>query len=460
MTNARTLALQVLLSWHRTGAYPDQLLRNLLGKNPQMKQVDRSLVYQLVYGVLRWQGKIDWVLKQFSQPALEKLSPRTLFILRLGIFQLLFLSRIPVSAAVNESVKLAKSGPEPWTANFINAVLRSLDRGREGISFPSRGTPVTYLAVNFSHPAWLVEHWIETFGFEKTLALCETNNQIPPYTIRVNTLKTSRAQLMKKIKPTSQAVKTTCYSPVGIRIEGPKRPLIEEDLHQQGLFQIQDEASQLIAPIMDPQPGETILDLCAGAGGKTGHLAQWMNNQGHIWAVDLDSKKIKALKENAGRLGTGIIQGMTGDGLKVDLFSKRARMFDRILIDAPCSGWGVMGRNPDLKWRIGPKDGLRLSRLQNKFLQNGAGWLKPKGILVYCTCTLNREENQGVIENFLQENPDFFLEDVSPFLPGRARELVDAQGCYRTWPPTHRMDGFFAARLRKKMTPKIGFREL
>jgi 16S rRNA (cytosine967-C5)-methyltransferase len=449
MTNARSLALQVLLAWHRTGIYPDQLLRDLLAKNPQIKSVDRSLSYQLVYGVLRWQGKIDWALKQFSQIALEKLSLRTLFILRLGVFQLLLLSRIPVSAAVNESVKLAKSGPEPWTAGFINAVLRSLDRGREGLSFPSREDPVSYLAVNYSHPVRLLEHWMAVFGFEKTLALCEFNNQIPPYTIRVNTAKITRPHLIKRLEPKALGVEATAYSTTGIRIEGPKKPLIEDDLHQQGFFQIQDEASQIIAPILDPRPGEKILDLCAGAGGKTGHLAQLMNNQGNVLAVDLHPKKIKALMENAGRLGFNIIQGLAGDGLKEDLFSKTARIFDRILIDAPCSGWGVIDRNPDLKWRIGAEDSTRLAHRQNKFLQNGAGWLKSKGVLVYSTCTLNREENQGVIQEFLHKNPDFFLENVSPFLPDTARALVDNQGCYQTWPPTHRMDGFFAARLKK-----------
>jgi 16S rRNA (cytosine967-C5)-methyltransferase len=449
MTNARSLALQVLLSWHRTGTYPDQLLRELLGKNLLIKAVDRSLSYQLVYGVLRWQGKIDWVLQQFSKIALEKLSLRTLFVLRLGVFQLLFLSRIPVSAVVNESVKLGKSGPEPWTANFINAVLRSLDRGREGLPFPFREDPISYLAVNFSHPTWLVKHWLEAFGFEKTQALCEFNNQIPPYTIRVNTSNISREQLLKRLKPKALAVEATRYSTVGIRIEGPKRPLIEDVLYQQGFFQIQDEASQLIAPILDPKPGERILDLCAGAGGKAGHLAQLMDNQGNILAIDLHPKKIKVLMENAGRLGIDSIQGLAEDGLKEELFSKTARIFDRILIDAPCSGWGVIGRNPDLKWRLRPEDSTRLARMQNKFLQNGAGWLKSKGVMVYCTCTLSREENQGVIQNFLQENPNFVLEDVSAFLPEPARELADSQGFYQTWPPAHRMDGFFAARLKE-----------
>jgi 16S rRNA (cytosine967-C5)-methyltransferase len=451
MTNARSLALQVLLSWHRTGTYPDQLLRDLLEKNPLIKPVDRALAYQLVYGALRWQGKIDWVLKQLSERALEKLSLRTLFILRMGVFQILFLSRIPVYAAVNESVKLAKSGRDPWSSNFVNAVMRSLIRKRTLLFFPAREEdPVLYLAVNYSYPAWLIKQWIEIFGPEKTQALCASNNQVPPYSIRVNTLKTGRRQLLEQIKSKGFLVEATAFSQVGIHIESPQSPLIEEELHRQGFFQIQDEASQMIVPILDPKPGETILDLCAGAGGKTGHMAQLMNNQGKIWAVDLQPKKIKALKENAARLGIGIIQGLTGDGLKETLFSRTAPMFDRILVDAPCSGWGVIRRNPDIKWRLKPEDSSRLVGMQNKFLQNSAGWLKSNGVLVYCTCTLSQEENQGVIQNFLQKNPEFILEDVSPFLPEKARALIDSQGYYQTWPPTHHMDGFFAALLKKK----------
>ena len=449
MATARSMALQVLLSWHRTGTYPDQLLRDLLDKNPQIKTLDRALLYQLVYGVLRWQGKLDWVIRQFSQRPLDKLSLKTLFILRLGVFQLFFLSRIPISAAVNESVKLAKSSRAPWTGGFVNAILRSLVRGKANLSFPSREDPVSYLAVNFSHPAWLVEHWLELFDFEKTEALCQANNQIPPLSVRVNTLKINREQLLKKFRSKTLGVETTFFSPEGIRIEEPERPLIQDTLYQQGMFQIQDEASQMIAPIVDPQPGERILDLCAGAGGKAGHLAQLMNNQGSILAVDLHPKKITALMENARRLEDPIIQGMVGDGLNEDLFPKTTMPFDRILIDAPCSGWGVIGRNPDLKWRLGPGDSPRLARMQNKFLQNAAGWLKPKGILVYCTCTLNREENQDVIKNFLNNHPEFKLEEVSPFLPEPAHKLIDAQGFFQTWPPAHRMDGFFAARLKK-----------
>ncbi len=450
MTNARAMALQVLLTWQRTGTYPDQLLRDVLEKNPLGKPADRALLYQLVFGVLRWQGKLDWVLQQFSQRPLEKLSVKTLFILRLGAFQLLFLSRIPVSAAVNESVKLAKSGRTPWAAGFINAVLRSLDRGKEGLSFPSKEDPLAYLAVNHSHPSWLVKKWLESWGFEKTEALCQYNNQIPPLTLRVNTLKTDGQQLIERLQTAVQRAVPATFSPVGIQVGEPDRPLVQDALFQQGWFQIQDEASQLIAPILDPQPGEKILDLCAGAGGKAGHLAQLMKNQGKITAVDLHPKKIKDLQGNARRLGITIIEGQVGDALKETLFPKKPELFDGILIDAPCSGWGVISRNPDLKWRLKPEDSPRLSRMQNKFLQNAAGWLKSEGVLVYVTCTLSRDENQGIIEKFIDQHPEFVVEDASPFLPEPARKLVDDDGFYQTWPPVHEMDGFFAARLRKK----------
>ncbi len=450
MTNARALALQILLSWQRSGTYPDQLLRDLLAQNTRLKPSDRALIYQLVYGVLRWQGKLDWIIQQFSQRPLEKLSIKTRVILRLGVFQMLFLTRIPVSAAVNEAVKLAKSGRTPWAANFINAVLRSLDRGKETLSFPSKEDPLAFLAVNYSHPTWLVKQWVETWGFEKTEALCQTNNRIPPLTLRVNPLKTNRRDLLPRLERQTARSAPTSFSPLGIRVEEPDSPLVQDELFHQGLFQIQDEASQLVAYILDPQPGERILDLCAGSGGKAVHLAQLMNNQGTILAVDLHPGKIEDLQGNAKRLGLTIIKGVVGDAFNEALFQKKTGVFDRILIDAPCSGWGVINRNPDLKWRLSPEDSPRLARMQNKFLQNAAGWLKSKGVLVYVTCTLSREENQGVIETFIDQHPEFVVEDASAFLPEPARRLVDDDGFYQTWPPVDGMDGFFAARLRKK----------
>jgi len=449
MTTARAAALRILLDWQRSGQYPDQLLRGLMEQQPDMKASDRALLYQLVYGVLRWQGKLDWVLQQFSRRPLKKLSSKTLAILRLGAFQLLFLSRIPVSAAVNEAVKLAKSGRTPWAADFINAVLRTLDREKDKISFPSSDVPLDYLTIQTSHPSWLIKQWLTIWGFEKTEAFCQTNNRIPPQTLRVNTLKIDRQGLLERFAGKADQTRPTPFSPVGIWVEEPAQPPGQGELYGQGFYQIQDEASQLIAYLLDPKPGERVLDLCAGAGGKATHLGQLMDNQGTILAVDLHPKKIDELLENSRRLGISIIRGMAGDASKSSLFPSETEPFDRILIDAPCSGWGVIKRNPDLKWRLKSEDGPRLARMQNKFLQNAAGWLKSGGVLVYCTCTLNREENQDVIGSFLKAHSEFVLEKASDFLPEPARQLVDAEGFYQTWPPDHGMDGFFAARLRK-----------
>lgn len=450
MINSRALALQTLLTWELTGQYPDQLLRDVLEKKPGMKPSDRALLYQLVYGVLRWQGRLDWVIQQFSQRPLKKVSPKALTILRLGVFQILFLSRIPVSAAVNESVKLAKSGRAPWAADFINAVLRAVDREKAKIVYPSPEIPLDFLSVNTSHPPWLIRQWLDLWGFAKTEAFCLSNNRIPPLTLRVNTHKTNRQDLLQRLENQTIRALPTSFSPLGIRIEETDQPPGQSDLYRQGFFQIQDEASQLVGYVLDPQPGQRILDLCAGAGGKATHLAQLMHNQGLILAVDLSSKKIEDLMGNSRRLGITNIKGLAGDGTNAALFSPETDFFDRILVDAPCSGWGVMDRNPDLKWRLGPEDGPRLAQMQNKFLQNAAGWLKSGGVLVYCTCTLNREENQEVVENFLKTHPEFDLEKASEVLPEPARGLVDTEGFYQTWPPDRGLDGFFAARLKKK----------
>ena len=448
MALTRALALQVLLKAHRSQAYPDQILREMLDRYPDLSLRDRALVYQLVLGVLRWQGKIDWIIRQVSLRPLEKLSLKTLTILRLGVFQLLFLSRIPPSAAVNESVNLAKNGEE-WSTGFINGVLRSILRRKGTFPFPTPEDPIPYLAVNYSHPVWLVEEWLRIWGFEKTREFCQANLEIPPATLRVNTLKIGRDVLFPKLRRLASQTEATAYSPEGVRMISPLKPLQQTEFFKEGLFQIQDEASQLISFILDPRPGERILDLCAGFGGKASHLAQLMKNRGIIRAVDHNPRKLKDLMKNVHRLGISIIQGWVGEAAGEDLFPKDSPPFDRILLDAPCTGWGVIRRNPDLKWRLRAEDSPRLADRQNKFLQKAAKWLKSKGVLVYATCTLSPTENEHVVARFLKDHRDFSLEDVSPFLPGKAKGLADGKGFYRTWPALHGTDGFFAARLIK-----------
>jgi 16S rRNA (cytosine967-C5)-methyltransferase len=447
MPTAREWALHCLLQGEKIDRFPDRILVELYRQHPEIPPLDRAFIQQLVFGVYRWRARIDWVLEKFSKTPLARLSFNLLGILRLGAFQILFLDKVPASAAVNEAVVLAKSGQAPWTAGMVNGILRTLVREKEILKFPGPEEPVPYLTITQSHPEWLVQVWLQTLGTGETVALGEAHNRIPPLTLRTNTLKITRPALLQQLRKTFADVEATVYSPVGIRISQPRTPLQDIPEYRQGLFQIQDEASQMIAFLLDPQPGESILDLCSGFGGKATHLAQKMENRGSILCLDRDARKIRDLVRNARRLELPIIKGQSADILAPDLPRKIPAPFDRILVDAPCSGWGVIRRHPDLKWRVRYEDSFRLAAQQIKFLQKAAGWLKPGGVLVYGTCTLCPEENEKVVERFLKENPGFRLEPAGPHLPGAAADLADPRGYFYAWPHRHGTDGFFAARL-------------
>jgi 16S rRNA (cytosine967-C5)-methyltransferase len=445
--SARNWALSLLLRGQQSDLFPDRLLWDLFEKHPEIPSIDRAFIQQLLFGVYRWRSKIDWALEQCLHAPLKNLSFETLSILRLGAFQLLLLDKVPPSAAVNESVNLAKSGPAPWTGGLINGTLRTLNRRQASLAFPAPEDLRKYLIVTQSHPAWLVDYWLKTLGPKETTALCEADNRIPPLTLRVNTLKAGREELLDRLETEVGPGEPTLYSPVGLRVLQPRVPLHASELFLEGYYQMQDEASQLIAYILDPRPGERVLDLCAGFGGKTTHLAQVMNNRGSILAIDANARKIRDLRKNARRLGLKNIQVQAGDILQPDFLDNLPRAFDRALVDAPCSGWGVIRRHPDLKWRIRPEAGRRLADRQIIFLQKASEWLKSGGVLVYATCTLCPEENEEVVERFLAENPAFRLDSVSPYLPEGAGDLADPRGYYYTWPHRHGTDGFFAARL-------------
>lgn len=407
---------------------------------------DRGLFAELVFGVLRRQGTLDHILGQLLDQPLGKIEPLVLILLRLGLYQLVYLDRIPESAAVNETVNLAKQAV-PRASGLVNAVLRNYLRRKATIYFPDPLTsPAASIAARHSHPLWLVNQWIDQLGFEEAERLAEASSLQPPLTLRANSLLISREELLLRFTDNGIVAAPCRYSPQGIHIEGrhhiPGLPGFRE-----GFFAVQDEASQMAAFLLGVQAGERVLDTCAAPGGKATHLAQLMDNRGELLAMDISRNKLPLIQESAHRLGIRIISTRAADLLHSSALPAHA--FDRVLLDAPCSGLGVIRRNPEAKWRLTPADFTRLATTQRSMLKNAFRLLKPGGVLIYSTCSTTIEENEAVVRDFISRQNDCVLEDLNALFPQWC-ELFTPEGMFRAWPHCHGMDGFFAARLRKK----------
>lgn len=440
----RKTAVLILDRIDEKGAFAEPLLDAALDPGRLANIHDRRLLTQVVYGTLRMRGRLDWIICRTYKGNMDNLDVTLRNILRVGLYQLLFMDRIPEFAVVDESVETAK-GMKPRGAGLVNAVLRTVLRQRDALSYPDRTEdPAGYISVFFSHPRWLVEKWIGMMGVEDTLELCRADNENPPLTVRVNRLKKTREVLLREFLKEGYEARPTAFSSDGltVRLPGPVRELRH---FQEGDFQIQDEASQLITDLVEPEPGERIMDVCSGVGIKTTHLAERMRNQGRIVALDVNAAKGRALKGLAKRLGITILESRTGDA-RMELPKELRGIFDRVLVDAPCSGLGTLRRNPEIKWRMTPEEMKRFPPLQKGLLTQAVRCLKKGGILVYSTCTVAVEENDEVVQSFLAENRD--VEQVKP--PAAVDErLIDDQGFFRTFPHRHGTDGFFGALLRK-----------
>ena len=444
-SNPREAAAAVLLRIQREGAHADQLMDRELAAGA-LAGPDRGLFAELVFGVLRRQGTLDHILTGLLTQPLARLEPQVLMLLRLGLYQLVYLDRIPESAAVNETVNLTKR-THPRAAGLVNAVLRNYLRNRETVSFPDPvAAPAASVAARHSHPAWLVKLWFSQLGEAETELLAEASSLQPPLTVRVNSLKITREELLEMFASRGIAAAPCGFSPLGIRIEG-RHQIPGLPGFQEGYFAVQDESSQLAALLLDPQPGERVLDCCAAPGGKATLLAQLMDNEGELIAMDVAKTKLPLIVEAAGRLGIVNISTRAADLLQSGALP--ANIFDRVLLDAPCSGLGVIRRNPEAKWRLKPEDIDRLAAAQKIMLTNAIRMLKPGGVLVYSTCSTSRGENEDVVGDFLSRSPYCVLENLNELFPDY-RELFTAEGMFRAWPHRHGMDGFFAARIRKK----------
>jgi len=452
----RLMAFELLRQIERSGSFADEALDRAFLAAPGLRPVDRSFIHELVMGVLRWRGQLDWIIQQVLKSPGKKIEPRVKDILRLGVYQLYHLDRVPPSAAVNESVRLARSIlADEKISGFVNAALRAILRRKEEIAFPSlENEPWEHLTASLSHPRWLAGRWLKEFGVETAARICLADNFPPPWTLRVNTRKTTREKLSAELWHLGIPTRPAPFSPVGLIAD--KNPLVEgRDLFQRGLFFLQDEASQIVSYVLQPQPDERILDACAAPGGKATHIAELMENRGEVSALDFPEKKIRLIAENTRRLGLSIIKGLVADaGRPLPLDLRPA--FDRILVDAPCTGLGTLHRNPEAKWKRKEEDLRRLQQVQLALLQNVSSYLKPGGVLVYSTCTLTAEENEQVVDRFLKTNSGFLGEDLHSIFPVSWHALLDKRGFYRTYPTAmiqedgYRLDGFFAARMRKR----------
>ena len=458
-SSARARALAVLLTQQKTGDPLDEVFDRVWERQASDPR-DRGFAMELVYGVLRRQETLDWRLEPALKKPLARLPLMVQMMLRMGMYQLAYMDRVPASAAVNESVNLAKANKtqlgRDWSG-LVNAVLRTVTRGPER-PFPDLQTDSALaLSVRYAVPQWLCARWIEQVGLVKAEAACVTVSTVPTLTLRVNCQRVTRDAFLEQLQQAGIAAFPTTVSPVGVMLE-EGRAITSIPGFQDGLFYVEDEAAQLIPLLLDPQPGERVLDACAAPGGKATHLADLMSNRGQIVAMDRHAARLKVLKENCQRLGVTMITPVVGDVRECGaLLSCRGgeplpasdEWVDRALVDAPCSGMGVLRRHPDAK---GKKDSgmfVRHQVLQREILDQAATVLRPGGVLVYSTCSTEPEETEEVIDRFCQEHTNWARESIVPWLPASALPFVTAQGALSTMGNTLGMDGFYAVRLRR-----------
>ncbi len=435
----REKALEILRSVEK-GVFADALLERA---RPFFETRDKAFILELVYGTLRNRSRLDWVLDQLSVQPIHKTDASTRNILRLGAYQLLFLDKIPASAAVNTATELAKIHGKKQ--GYVNGLLRNLNRKKSSIVYPGPEEPVRQLSILYSHPDWLVRRWVQRFGIEDTTALLRENNHPAPLVVRTNVLRATRDELIAVLASQGAEALETEYSTVGLEIISSPG-LRSMPVYDQGWFMVQDQAAQLICTMLSPKPGDMVLDACAAPGGKTTHLAELMQNRGTVVALESDPARIGKISENGQRLGITIIVPVQADATNY-----REGMFDKILIDAPCSGLGVLRRHPDGRWNKTEQVMRERAALQRRILENCANLMKPGGALVYATCTTEPEENEEIIDEFLTgAGRAFTVDDPRLYLPERAAVLVDEKGFFHTYPLEPAMDGFCGVRLIKR----------
>jgi 16S rRNA (cytosine967-C5)-methyltransferase len=438
-SDPREAALRILQAVDTRHAFSDRLLEGAHAAGPRDER-DRALMHELVKGSLRWRARLDWALDARVHVGLGKLNPWIRNVLRLGAYQILFLDRVPAHAAVDESVKLAHRYGHPGAAGLVNSVLRRLADEKDTVDWP-RGDAAPEMAVWGSHPQWLVERWLERFGPEETRALLEADNRPAPLSLRANRLRGTREALIERLAQQGVTAVASALAPDVVRIEGGESGPLALAAFREGLCTAQDESEALVARLVAPEPHDRVLDLCAAPGGKCTHLAELMGDEGDVWALERSPARVAALEATLARLGCVSIHVVTGDARNHSF----PMPFDRVLVDAPCSGLGVLRRRADARWRKGPALLAEMPGIQRELLEAGARQVRKGGVLVYSVCSFEPEETWEVVERFLSHHPSFAAQDAAAWLPAPAVE----RGALLTLPHRHGCDGAFALRMRR-----------
>lgn len=445
-TRTRLLALRVLERVQRAGAYADVLLHSSLARS-DLSGPDRAFATELVYGTLRWRGRLDHLLGRCLDSDLEKLEPLVATALRLGAYQIVVEDRVPTSAAVDESVRCLRAAGVERATGLANAVLRRLAADLETIPEPKLvDDPLGHLMHALSLPQWIAARWIEQYGPEEAAALARASNQPPPLTVRANRRRTSQASLLAEMRERFPEARVCAHAVDGIVLGRRGNPAIDPAFRD-GRFTVQDEASQLVVGLLDPQEGERVLDVCSAPGGKASAIAERIGSSGSVLALDRHERRLDLARRTSRRLGLDNLACRVADATHPLQEIAAAGSFDRVLVDAPCTGLGTLRRNPDARWRVRSGDPARLAETQQAIVRSAAAALRPGGVLVYSTCTTLPEENEGVIEAFLSESRDFERDGDTP---QEVRALVDDVGTLRCLPHQHDTDGFIAMRLRRR----------
>lgn len=451
---ARLAALRVLRDVH-SGRH-DLSTSQALARSALADPRDRSLATEIVLGTLRWRAEVDHVVQLASSRPLGRIDADVLDVLRLSTYQLLHLKRVPVRAVVDDGVDLTRTlgaKGKQSAAAFVNAVLRSVAKNLDTLDLPQpsqpsvtgqrhRETDLEYLSVSMSHPRWLVERWYDRYGFEATEQWTRFNNGPAPITLRVNTLATSTTALADKLLECGVSVAVGAWAPHSLVVTGGN-PLVT-DLHHREFFWVQDEASQVVAALVNADPGDRVLDVCASPGGKSLVIAGAMRDQGMLVAADRSATRTRLLSATLARIGLRCASVVRLDGRRPP-FGPR---FQWVVVDSPCSGLGTLRRDPDIRWRRSPDDLSRMASMQFELLSGASTAVAPGGHLLYATCSSEPDENQNVVTRFLESRTDFSIE--APTAP-HVQECVDEAGFLQTRPDRHGLEGFFAAILRRTM---------